>query len=75
MGHDALARAASQGWLSRVTMAAVSLWREGIGKPRARPLAKLRARHAALGFPFRRDPHSREEEPDRRCDCVPWQGF
>ena len=44
------------------------------GEPRERPLASIRARHAALGFPRRRRPRAAARtKPERDCDCVPWQ--
>ncbi|MBV9053058.1 MAG: hypothetical protein JO196_11710 [Hyphomicrobiales bacterium] len=45
-------------------------------EPDARPLSKIRARHAALGFPYwhRPEPPS-PVEPTRNCDCVPWRFF
>ena len=43
------------------------------GKPRGRPLARIRARRAALGFPYRHPPRSTvPAKPERDCDCVPW---
>jgi hypothetical protein len=69
-GKD-LTAARRHGFLSKVAANALSLWRTAIGRPLARPLAKVRARQAALGFPFRSDPVPPLEEPDRDCDCVP----
>ena len=59
------------GLLSKVAANTLSLWRTAIGKPLARPLAKVRARQVDVGFPFRSDPVPPPVEPDRDCDCVP----
>ncbi len=65
--------ASRHGFLSKVSANALSLWRTAIGRPLARPLAKVRAHQAALGFPFRSDPVPPPAEPDRDCDYMPLQ--
>jgi hypothetical protein len=56
-------------------MAALRLLRGTAVEAPPRPLARLRARHAALGFPYRRNPIPAPTKPDRDCDCVPWSGL
>ncbi|MGC1578153.1 MAG: hypothetical protein WA813_18890 [Beijerinckiaceae bacterium] len=60
--------------LWRFVARALAHLRLSAGKPRERPLASIRARHAALGFPHRRRPRAAAPtKPERDCDCVPWQ--
>ncbi len=68
-----LAEAVRPGLWHRVAAAAHSLLRVAVGKPAIRALAKIRARHAALGFPFRPAPAPAPVKPDCDCDCVPMQ--
>lgn len=68
-GRD-LPSASRQG-LVRKLMAALSWLRTATPEPRERPLARIRTRHAALGFPYRRNPVASPVKPDRDCDCVP----
>ncbi|MBV8764251.1 MAG: hypothetical protein JOZ66_05000 [Hyphomicrobiales bacterium] len=60
---------------SRSAAAALALWRLSAGKPGGRSLARIKARRAALGFPFRHPPRAAAPaRPERDCDCVPWSG-
>ncbi|SED44219.1 hypothetical protein SAMN05444161_7944 [Rhizobiales bacterium GAS191] len=62
---------APQGFVQRVLVAVRSLLRQAPASS-SRPLARIRARHAALGFPYRNNPGPAPKRPERDCDCVPW---
>ena len=62
------------GFFGRLAAAASALGRTGIGKPASRPLARVRARRAALGFPFRTDIDP-PRKADWSCDYSPLEWF
>jgi hypothetical protein len=58
--------------LRRTVESALGFLRLASGGPDERPIARIKARQAALGFPFRRRPVAPPPKPERECDCVPW---
>jgi hypothetical protein len=58
--------------LRRTVERALGFLRLASGRPGERPIARIKARKAALGFPFRDRPATAPAKPERECDCVPW---
>jgi hypothetical protein len=66
--------ATRQGLLRRIAAVAASFYGgAAIGKPSARPLARIKIRRAALGFPFRSDVDPPPVKPNWDCDYTPVQ--
>ena len=68
---DPAAAAVPRAKLASAMAAILAFLRHAPPAPRERPLARVRARHAALGFPYRRNPGPAPKRPERDCDCVP----
>jgi hypothetical protein len=59
------------GLVSRLVAAVLSLLRTDALAVRHRPLARMRKRRAAVGFPYRTTPKPPPTKRDHNCDCVP----
>lgn len=66
------AQAAGEEGLMSKLAAWLALWRSASAPARPRPLARIRIRRAALGFPYRTPPTRLPVERDRDCNCVPF---
>jgi hypothetical protein len=60
------------GVIRRTAAAWLALVRADLRAPPQRPLARLRAKRNAIGFPYRATPVPPWRERDHRCDCVPF---
>jgi hypothetical protein len=59
------------GLLGRIAAACLTLLRADLRAAPQRPLAHIRAKRNAIGFPYRATPAPRSQRRDYRCDCVP----